>query len=73
MPIHPYSPLVEMHQRDYAALMVLQGLLANPSESFRTTLSGKDHKLKSARMAYRFADAMIAVSNEKLSEDESEE
>jgi hypothetical protein len=51
--------------RDWIAIMLLQGFLAKPHESvIRTTSTGKDTAMQAARMAYQYADAVLAVSAE---------
>ena len=58
----------DVKARDWIAVMLLQGFLAKPHESvIRTTTTDKDTAMQAARMAYQYADAVLAVSAEKPS------
>jgi hypothetical protein len=66
MVLTPNVSSTSMPQRDYVAVMALRGILANPSDIFlKTTMSGRDHEFRTAQLAYKFADAMIAASGEE--------
>ena len=55
----------DVKARDWIAVMLLQGFLAKPHESvIRTTGSDRDTAMHAARMAYQYADAVLAVSAE---------
>ncbi len=55
----------DVQARDWIAVMLLQGYLAKPHESvIRTTNTGRDTAIQAARIAYEYADAMLAVSAE---------
>ena len=56
----------DIKARDWIAVMLLQGFLAKPHESvIRTTTTGRDTAMQAARMAYQYADAVLAVSAEE--------
>ena len=58
----------EVKARDWIAVMLLQGFLAKPHESvIRTTTTAKDTAMQAVRMAYQYADAVLAVSAEEPS------
>jgi hypothetical protein len=55
----------EVKARDWIAVMLLQGFLAKPHESaIRMAGSDRDSAMHAARMAYQYADAVLAVSAE---------
>jgi hypothetical protein len=55
----------DVKARDWVAVMLLQGYLAKPHESvIRTTTTDTDTAMHAARMAYQYADAVLAVSAE---------
>lgn len=55
----------DVKARDWIAVMLLQGFLAKPHESvIRTTTTVMDTAMQAARMAYQYADAVLAVSAE---------
>ena len=55
----------DVKARDWIAVMLLQGYLAKPHEStIRTTTTARDTAMQAARMAYQYADAVLAVSAE---------
>jgi hypothetical protein len=56
----------DVKARDWIAVMLLQGYLAKPHEStIRTTTTARDTAMQAARMAYQYADAVLAVSAEE--------
>jgi hypothetical protein len=56
----------DVKARDWIAIMLLQGFLAKPHESvIRTTATGIETAMHAARMAYQYADAVLAVSTER--------
>ena len=55
----------DVKARDWIAVMLLQGFLAKPHESvIRTTATSMETAIHAARMAYQYADAVLAVSAE---------
>ena len=55
----------DVKARDWIAVMLLQGFLAKPHESvIRMATTDKDTAMHAARMAYQYADAVLAVSAE---------
>jgi hypothetical protein len=60
MPIRKNEPLTALNQRDWVAVMALQGILAN-SDYIKGSDLRRDVTV-AARKAYELADAMITVS-----------